>query len=77
MLVRLFGARHRGGRSFGAAPEHASKIMILLYAMAAGALMFVAYLAHDFYNEQLRTRMIPLRNDQNSAAQKDDPRLSR
>ena len=36
--------------------------MMILYAMAAVALTLVGYLAHDFYNEQLRERMIPIRS---------------
>jgi hypothetical protein len=36
--------------------------MTLIYVIATLALVFMAYLARDFYNEQLRERMIPLRS---------------
>ncbi len=35
--------------------------MTLLYVIAVLALGMIGYLACDFYNEQLRERMIPLR----------------
>jgi hypothetical protein len=44
--------------------------MMLIYAIAGFVLMFVAYLACDFYNEQLRTREIPVRADRKTAARK-------
>jgi hypothetical protein len=51
--------------------------MMLLYTIAAAALMFVAYLVHDFYNEQLRTRMIPARAERRHPVRREDRRLAR
>jgi hypothetical protein len=36
--------------------------MTLIYVIAVMALAMVAYLACDFYNEQLRERLAPLRS---------------
>lgn len=41
--------------------------MIIVYAMALAALAVVGYLAHDFYNEQIRTRVIHLPPDKSSS----------
>jgi len=60
----FFGALARGSRLYGAAPN-ATKIMI--YALAALSLMFVSYLVHDFYHEQLRAVLIPVRSNRKSA----------
>ena len=49
------------------------KIMnFMLYSIAALALPLVGYLAFDFYNEQLKTRLAPVR-----AAKKDSSRRRR
>ena len=70
VLVRLgWRTGNRSGRSFGTAPDHDLKHMILLYVMAAMALGVVGYLAHDFYDEQLRARLIPARSDRKNKAQ--------
>jgi hypothetical protein len=44
----------------------------MLYSIAAMALTLVGYLAFDFYNEQLKTRLTPVR-----AAKKDSSRRRR
>ena len=42
----------------------------MLYAIAAASLVFVGYLAHEFYCEQLRSRFVPVRVRRNRAAQR-------
>ena len=36
-------------------------IYAMLYAIAALSLSFVGYLGYDFYNEQIKARMVPVR----------------
>ena len=40
----------------------------MIYAIAALSLSFVAYLALDFYYEQVRTRLVPVRSNRRSSA---------
>jgi len=39
----------------------------MMYAIAALSLMVVSYLLHDFYQEQLRPLLIPVRADRKNA----------
>ncbi len=39
--------------------------MNMIYAIAAISLVFVSYLLHDFYQEQVRVRPIPVRPSRN------------
>jgi hypothetical protein len=42
----------------------------MIYAMVAVSLVFVSYLAHDFYQEQLRPLLIPVRANRKNAVRK-------
>ena len=43
---------------------------IMIYTIAAVSLVFVGYLAHDFYREQLRAIAIPVRHSRSGAVRK-------
>ena len=43
---------------------------IMLYSIAALSLMVVGYLAVDFYNEQLKTLLIPVRPARKDSARR-------
>ena len=42
----------------------------MMYVIVAVSLAFVAYLAHDFYQEQLRPLLIPVRANRRNAVRK-------
>jgi hypothetical protein len=42
----------------------------MIYAIVAVSLVFVGYLAHDFYQEQLRPLLIPVRANRKNAARR-------
>ena len=69
LLVRL-GWRTCTGAAARKGLPRKIKIMIyaMIYAIAALSLSFVAYLALDFYYEQVRTRLVPVRSNRRSSA---------
>lgn len=61
--MRLVWRTDTGVAARKGSPKKNKKVMIyaMLYAIAALSLTVVGYLGFDFYNEQLKARMVPVR----------------
>ena len=69
MFVRLGWRTGTGAAARKGLPRE-DRINVMLYALAVLSLSFMAYLALDFYNEQIRTRLVPVRSQRKSPNQR-------